>query len=556
MRVLLLYKSNREGANDPFTSLMPTGLGYINALLRENGFQSRLANLSSASWHAVEKFLLLERPDIVGISQFTHNRADSLKLACIVKKLNPASTVVLGGPHATYCFQYILEHYPAVDAVVLGEGEETFLELVRQITSSGGIGDLPPGLAVLRDGKVIHSRRKQLADLDSLPFPALHYRDAWGCDLRRQMEFIITSRGCPASCRFCSSPGYWGKSLRFRSPQSMVNEIRHIRDTFGLLYFSLRDDTFTARKDRVIDFCRLLLQEKVYILWNCQSRVNYVDEEMLIWMKRAGCECVQYGVESGSEKILEKLGKRITPEQVRAAASSTRRAGISLSVYLITGVPGESEEDTEATIRLINDIRPSDGQVSPLVYYPGTELFAKVVKSGKISGNLFDVGQGEAFQVRKDPFVARSMEAMLRALGRAGRKHGFTARDFAAQKQLLGYCHTTNVMAGEWFEAKGDYGRAEEEYAEITRRQPENPLGWLALGEFYSSIGEIERAEDLFTRVISMVPAHIPAHLSLGELKIFAGDRPGARRHFMRAYALNPCDRDVKECLERHHIKA
>lgn len=551
MRILLLYKSHPAGARDHFTSLVPTGLGYINALLCEHGFDSRIANLSDASWREAETLLARERPTLVCISQFTHNRSESLRLAALAKKVNPASVTLLGGPHATHSFATILERHREVDGVVLGEGEGTVLEVAR--TVERGERDLSAiaGLACRRGGAVCHAPRPPLADLDSLPFPALRYSDALGCDVRRQLEFIITSRGCPASCRFCSSPRFWGTALRFRSPRSMVDEIRYIRDRYGLIYFSLRDDTFTARPERVIAFCRLLLEEKVHILWNCQSRVNCVDGEMLLWMRRAGCECVQYGVESGSERVLALLGKRITPEQVRRAARATRRAGINLSVYLITGVPGETEEDVRATVRLVDQILPHDGQVAPLAYYPGTALFAEAAREGRVPADLFEREKGEAFFVRRDPFAASSAETLLRAIDRAGRKARFGSADFSEQRKLLGFCHGTNLAEGEWREERGDFGGAEASYREIVEREPENPWGWLALGELYGALGKPERAEEMFGRVLALVPAHLPAHLALGDLRLMTGDRRGARRCYERALELDPRDRVARERLRK-----
>ncbi|GLI36835.1 radical SAM protein [Geobacter hydrogenophilus] len=549
MRILLVSRPHPEGARDPFTSLLPTGLGYLNAVLSENGFASSLANLSAASWRQVEELLRRERPAILGISVFTHNRFESLRLAALAKKVDPACLTIFGGPHATHAFESILIKYREVDAVILGEGEETFLDLARAVErgdrSLAGIA----GLAYRKGTKVHYAKRLPVADLDALPLPALHMDDAWGCDVRRQLEFIITSRGCPAACRFCSSPRFWGKSLRFRSPRVMVDEIRAIRDRYGLIYFSLRDDTFTVRKDRVIDFCRLLLEEKVHILWNCQSRVNAVDEEMLIWMRRAGCECVQYGVESGSEKILAYLGKQITPEQVRRAARATRRAGISLSIYLITGVPGETDDDLQATLTLVNDVLPHDGHVAPLAYYPGTALFDEAVREGRVSADLFERERGAALYVRSDPFVTRSMETLLRALTRVGRKARFGPADFAAQREFLGYCHGTNLGQGEWLEVKGDIGKAETLYREIVERQPENPWGWLALGGLHGSRGEVTRAGKAFERAMSLVPAHVPAYLALGDLRLEEGDQRGAKQLYETAKRLNPRDPDVGERL-------
>jgi radical SAM superfamily enzyme YgiQ (UPF0313 family) len=509
MRILLAYKSHAAGAADPYTSLLPVGLGYINACLRKGGFQSKVANFSNIGWKKTEELLNCEKPGILGVSQFSHNRLESLRIAGLAKKLNPACFVVFGGPHATHLAREILDKEPAVDAVILGEGEEAFLELAQCLVSKRDSLDRIRGIAFRGvTGVEFTPPRGRLADLDLLPIPAACFDDAIGVDLQRQLEFIITSRGCPAVCRFCASPRFWGKALRFRSPRSIVDEIRFIRDRFGLLYFSIRDDTFTADRERVLEFCRLLVREKVYILWNCQSRVNAVDGEMLRWMKRAGCECVQFGVESGSPGILRALGKGITPEQVRNAAAATRKAGINLSVYLITGVPGENEEDLTATINLIEDIKPNDGQVSPLAYYPGSSLFETGVASGDVSRDLFESGSAEAFYVRDDPFVDGAKRKLLSKLAKVAQQSRYKAKDFRSQKEALGYCHATNIMAGEYYESAGKWQLAEAEYMEIIGREAENPWGWLMLGDLYAMTGYPDKAERCFETVARLVPRH------------------------------------------------
>jgi radical SAM superfamily enzyme YgiQ (UPF0313 family) len=306
----------------------------------------------------------------------------------------------------------------------------------------------------------------------------------------------------------------------------MVDEVRYLRDRFGLIYFSIRDDTFTADKGRVIDFCRLLLEERIYILWNCQSRVTAVDQEMLCWMKRAGCECVQYGVESGSAAVLKTLGKRITANQAMAAARATREAGLNLSVYLITGVPGEGVEELQATLHLIERLKPHDGQVSPLAYYPGTALFEEEVKAGGIPPDLFESAEGEAFYVRNDPFVARSKAAIIAQLGKTVRKSTYTAKDFAAQHEFLGYCHASNIMAGEMYEERGEVAAALREYQQIISREPENPWGWLAAGELYLTMGAADKADQAFRKLLRLVPANLAAKEAMAELaRLGAGKR-------------------------------
>jgi hypothetical protein len=375
------------------------------------------------------------------------------------------------------------------------------------------------GIAYRKEGKIIKtSSRSPVADLDTLPIPARCFDDAVGVDTRLQAEFLITSRGCPSKCSFCTSPDFWGSRIRFRSPWSIVDEISFIKERYGLIYFSIRDDTFTADRERVIDFCKLLLQKKVYILWNCQSRVNLVDRETLAWMKRAGCECIQFGIESGSRKILDSLGKKITREQMITAAEATRATGILLSVYLITGVEGESEDDLKETVSLLYAIKAHDGQVSPLVYYPGTKLFVKGVASGNVAADLFEADRSkEAFLVRTDPFVTRSTRVLLEHLMKIAGKNHFTTRDFLAHDNTVGFCHSTNIMAGEMYESAGNWRKAEARYREIIERQPENPWGWLKMGEFFRKRGNLIQSRQALGQFSRLVPAHAPLKSKIGE---------------------------------------
>ncbi|HTP63743.1 MAG TPA: radical SAM protein [Geobacteraceae bacterium] len=554
MRILLTYKAHGAGAADPYTSLLPIGLGYINALLRDRGFDSRIANLSKMGWKETESLLKRERPAILGVSQLTHNRIESLRLADLAKKLDPSCLTVFGGPHATHRAQEILAGNRSVDAIVMGEGEATFLELARSLSEKNMPLNTIRGLALRKGDEVIFTPpREAIADLDTLPFPARFYDNALATEPHRQLEFIITSRGCPAACRFCSSPRFWGRGLRLRSPRSIVDEIGFIRDRYGLIYFSIRDDTFTADRERAMAFCRLLLQEKTYILWNCQSRVNAVDAELLVMMKRAGCECVQFGVESGSRRILRELGKDFTPEQVKSAAAAVRKAGINLSVYLITGVPGETEEDLKATLRLIEEIKPNDGQVSPLAYYPGTPLFASGVKNGTIRPDLFETGRASGFYLRDDPFVARATRALLARLQSVAGKNRVGPGQFRSQKMAIGYCHGTNILAGDYYINIGRFGLAETEYREIVEREPANPWGWLALGELYAGMEKSGKARAAFAELLRLVPAHAPAYAHLGDLCRRTADYDEAERLYREALRLNPADETALEGMAAMH---
>jgi len=503
MKILLAYISGAVDRRDPYLNLLPTGLCSLHSCLRAAGYDSLLANFSG--WTDADILQQVERlqPVLVGISQWTHNRHASLSLAKLIRTKCPGCTIIMGGAHASLAYEDILFPDSPVDGVVVGEGEETLLELAGCLREGRPWHGIPG--TVCREGDAICPAppRLLLQDLDSLPSCSAYLDHTVGVDLQLQPEFIITARGCPSACSFCSSPRFWNRKVRFRSPRNIVEEMVHIRDTYGLIYFSLRDDTFTADRARTIAFCRYLVENRIYLLWNCQSRVSVLDEELLIWMKRAGCECIQLGVESGAPRILSRLGKGITPEQVERASELIRKVGINLSIYLISDVPGESEEDLKQTVALIRRIAPDDGYVSPLAYFPGTKLFNDAVTAGTISRDIFRNDPHDAVYASATP--GRGSGRLLRALGQS------VPRDparFRRQKGLLGYCFTTNVLAGEFYRQSGDGLAAEREFREITVCEPDNPWGWYLLAECYRESGAQKEAHDCFRQVCRIVPRH------------------------------------------------
>lgn len=511
MTILLAYISGVSTRDDPYISLLPCGLCYLHSVLREAGFASILANFSGWPGTEIERQLGEIRPDVLAISQWTHNRHASLELARTARRLHPECTIIMGGAHATFQRDELLYRGSPVDLVVLGEGEETLLELAGNMKNGRNWHGIRGIACRLGDRIVTTPERPFLADLDALPFASLHLDNSIGVDRELQAEFIVTARGCPSSCSFCSSPGFWKRRVRFRSPAHIADEIRFIGERYGLIYFSLRDDTFTADRQRTIDFCRLLIERRAHIIWNCQSRVTALDDELLVWMKRAGCECVQLGVESGSPGTLARLGKNITPQQVERAAAAVRRVGINLSVYLISDIPGESAGDLAETVELVRRIRPDDGYVSPLAYYPGTSLFAEAVAAGLVAADVFQRNRAPAVYAAGKP--GRASRRLLQALG--GQSLG-TARDFRLQKKLLGYCHATNVLAGEYHRGRGEARAAEREFMEILDHENDNPWGWFMLGELMTEQGEHGRAAECYRRVLELVPRHAPSLLALG----------------------------------------
>lgn len=506
MKILLAYQSGQTNRTSPYITLLPTGLCYLHACLQRAQLESKLANFSAWSTAKIQKELSLFKPDVIGISQWTHNRHASLELARICRATLPDCTIVFGGGHATFCYEDVLHENSPVNLVVRGEGEATLLELTELLSQQKEWRAIA-GISYRSGSEIISTpNRSLITDLDSLPSPAPYLTNSVGVDLEFQAEFIVTTRGCPSSCNFCSSPDFWGKKVRFRSPEAIVEEIATIQKQFGLLYFSIRDDTFTADRKRVLRFCQLLQEKALHILWNCQSRVTAIDEELVIAMKRAGCECIQLGIESGSPRILSYLGKNITIPQIKNACSVIKEIGINLSIYLISDTPGETKEDLDKTTELIRSISPNDGYISPLAYFPGTQLFNAAQESGAITSALFASSRDEALYATTAN--KKSTAVIMTALTS---NTDINPQRFAQQKEQLGFCFTTNVIAGEWHRQQSNVRKAEQEFLEITRQQPENPWGWLLLGDLYSEIGRIQKGRECYAKVLLCVPKHGPA---------------------------------------------
>lgn len=506
-RTLLAYTSGAELAEDYFARKIPVGLGILNAVLNQAGYPSKVGNFSRFAPERLARVLETEKPDVLGLSVFTFNRHASHELAALAKKIRPETYVVAGGPHVTHLDRHWLEHYPAFDAVVRGEGEDAMLDIVRARER----GTLAAGIAgtTARDaaGSIAWApARPSIPDLDRLPHNADHLARSIGVEVADQLRYFISSRGCPGACTFCNTPDFWGKRVRFRSADDVLKEFRTLRERHGLVYVSLRDDTFTAHRQRTIDICRGLIDSKLHFLWDCQSRVNLVDEERLAWMKRAGCHHIQYGIESGSDRILKILQKDITAEMIRKAVAMTRDAGLVVSIYLISGVPEETDEDIAATRALIREILPHDGIVAPLAIYPGTKLYDDSKRFLGVDDTIWVNDPRAAILVREDEGAVRNYEALAEELERTGKRAAYGPKDFDRFDAAYGFLFTTQLMRSEYWRARGDFDRAAAAAEAIVAREPGNPWGPLRLAELFDEQGLTQQAAAARARAKALVP--------------------------------------------------
>jgi radical SAM superfamily enzyme YgiQ (UPF0313 family) len=363
-----LYENNGSLILSP-----PLGLGYIASMLMQNGLSVEVMDMSVLNMELddFKRELMRKDPKIVGISVETLTSKNALKIAELAKKVDEETWTVLGGPHVTFKDEETLRN-PNVDVVVRREGEITMLALAQQILRGKTDLEHVEGITYRKNGQIIRNPdRPLISNLDVLPTPA---RELFPLNMYKLPGTLITSRGCPAKCIFCSANAISGGRYRIRSPSSVVNEITDMIKKFSFDKFFIADDTFTVFRERTEKICQML--QKLEISWFCESRVTAVNKELLECMAKAGCKIIQFGVESGSEEILKSIRKGITLEQAIKAVKWSIEAGIKPVCSFMVPHP----EDTMETIRETKNFMEKLKAMGALVVvslttpFPGTYL--------------------------------------------------------------------------------------------------------------------------------------------------------------------------------------
>jgi anaerobic magnesium-protoporphyrin IX monomethyl ester cyclase len=496
VKVLLIYPyfvEERIRAED--IRPVPIGLYSVAAVLKDEGYDVEVLN-----WHEIHKTpekiketLIRKKPDVIGFSVLHGNRWGGIELARVAKEINPDVTVVFGGIGATFLWEHFLKHFPEIDFAILGEGEYSFLHLLRALEKPGA-PDFKriQGIAFRKQGELISTGRAgPIQNLDELPFPAKYFT----------YQHVSSSRGCAWKCAFCGSPQFWGKGIRFRSPGHFVEELEMLFHK-GVTFFYVSDDAFTIDKGRVIEICRRIIEKKLGITWYAISRVNCVDEEMLVWMRKAGCIQISYGIESGSEKIRKRLNKQINRDQIKRAFALTTRCGILSRAYFIYGSPGETWETVQETIDLAMEIKPLSAIFYILDIFPGTKLYADLKKHSGMTDDIWLKKMEGIMHFETDPNLS---DDLILAFGKKLRTSFYENVDSFARNVSL-------VRRKDLYEG----------HAEFCSR-----LGMTFFYGDYATIDLIRNkektAEELFTKSLRYFPDH-RAYLGLGLIRQKRGE--------------------------------
>ena len=363
----------------------PLGLISLSAFLIEKGYNSMVYDLNVEIKSNEEIPKLLEKIEseyeisesVFGISFLTPYVYSSYEIAKQLKLRYPNSTIIAGGAHATFMANEVLES--DIDIVVRGEGELSLLEIVEGKPLSEILGI---SFKEYSNNEIIinhNSDRERIKDINELPFPAYHqlkmkkYEPILGSYRKLPAANIITTRGCPGKCNFCCKT--FGKRVSYKSPETIIREIKLLITDYKVKHINIYDDTFTLNKKRVIEFCDLLIKENLKIEWTCFARIDTMDFEILSKMKKAGCYQVMYGVENFNQEILDSLAKGIKVEKIEEVLKLTRKVGIISRVSVMVGHTKDTWETYRNNIKALKRLKPDILVSSIFTPIPGSQLY-------------------------------------------------------------------------------------------------------------------------------------------------------------------------------------
>jgi len=384
MKVMLVLPLSIQAARKQMVIFPPLGLGYLGSVLEQAGHKVKIVDswIMNYTMEDVKKEIKQFDPDVVGVTAATLAIYDALDVAKEVKEHNPNSITVLGGPHPTFTARELLKDYSYVDVVVRGEGERTFEELLEK--KKADWKDVK-GISFKSNGNIINNKdRCLIKDLDSIPFPAYHLLPMKKYKVKahlfqnrvvgRSISGVITSRGCPNKCIFCSSSRLGGR-WRARNPENIIAELKLLRDKYGKREIEFLDDTFSMNEGRVKKICNLIIEEDIDISWLCQTRVNLFTKKNASLLKKAGCHTVMFGIESGSQKTLDYLNKDITLDKAEEAVKIAKDLDFDVCASFLIGIPGETKKMVKKTIAFAKKLNPKIALFYLLTPYPGTTIY-------------------------------------------------------------------------------------------------------------------------------------------------------------------------------------
>jgi radical SAM superfamily enzyme YgiQ (UPF0313 family) len=372
-------------------SIPGIGMLVMAAVARRRGYEVAIVDAKGTgeSTGAVAERILALRPDVVGFSATTISITNAARIAGLLKTARPEIVTVVGGPHVSAVPERTLEAFDALDFGILGEGEISFFDFLERLRSGAPYEDAAGLVYRQESGSVrANQRTPYIEDLDSLPLPAWdlvpgfphRFQPSIFSYRRSPVATLVTSRGCPFSCSFCDRSTS-GKLGRYHTTESVLEHCRRLVG-LGVQHIIFYDDLFTVKRRRVVELCEAFLREGFHFTWSCNSHPNLLDLATLKLMKRAGCWQIAYGIESGSQKILDVVKREVRLPRMRETLRLTREAGIRAKGYMMIGHPTETVETLEETAEFLATVELDLCQVTKFTPYPGTPAYPRIHEHG------------------------------------------------------------------------------------------------------------------------------------------------------------------------------
>jgi anaerobic magnesium-protoporphyrin IX monomethyl ester cyclase len=373
--------------------LPPIGLMYVAAALEKAGFQVQMLDnyLQNKTADEFKAHIAKINPKIVGITCGSATFRRCVESAKAIKAALPNCKIVVGGWHGSYLPETLLAN-PEIDYVVMGEGERAIVELANAITSGNDTAAMSiAGVACQRQGKNILNQPKFIENMDEIPYPARHLLQLEQYD--RTIEFLKAkpadvmsiSRGCVFNCGFCETRKLWGNMCRSFSPKRVIGEIQDLQTRYGTKGIYFINDNFTLHKKETLELCNMMVESKLDLEWVCDTRVDIVNQELLAAMSKAGCKTIWFGVESGSPRILQRIGRNTTLQQIEDAFKLCHKNGVEVACSFMLGLPDETLADMEASLSFAKKLDPDWCQFNIFIAYPDSKLYQEMLQSKKFT---------------------------------------------------------------------------------------------------------------------------------------------------------------------------
>jgi radical SAM superfamily enzyme YgiQ (UPF0313 family) len=372
---------------------MPLGLCYLAGICRQSGYEVGIIDalaLKKNCEQAVD-LIIKESPEYVGITAVSLAIHSAAAIARGLKERDPGITVIIGGPHVSAVPRETMERFPEFDIGVIGEGEDTLVRVLDHIERGKELVGIP-GLVIRRkDGVSITGKPSRIKDLDRLPYPAFdllppihrYYRYALSVSNVQKLPVapLITSRGCPHQCIFCDR-SVFGNYYAAHGAEYVVSLMKELQERYGARSISFEDENFLLSRERSDELLRMLKRERLGLTWGCSTRVDFINDELLCRMKEAGCWRISFGIESGSQEMLDFMKKGITLGQIENAVRMTKRAGIYAVGFFLLGGPGETRETLGQTLGLMRRLELDEMSLCLFTPYPGMEVYDGIERFG------------------------------------------------------------------------------------------------------------------------------------------------------------------------------